>query len=123
MYSAFWLIESQSSPEFWEVAKGVMLTLSTSGILALLKMNWSMRDKVRDLSNEWPHLKDQVNRIDNRVKRIENRNTRLDAVYSDYITDLDRHNGPERRQSAQRLRHSLRATLEEGLAGDEETNR
>jgi hypothetical protein len=112
----------------WDAIRTVVTTLTAVGVVGIIKLQISMRDDVRDTKREIGNEHDgtgllgRVNRIDGRVMKIENRNLRLDAIYADYVRDLEQHDGPERRHSGKKLRASLRATIENELLTDEESN-
>jgi hypothetical protein len=120
------LLALQSGGMSWEDVRTVLSAVSVAGIIGTLKLLITMRDDVRETKREVGSEKDgtgllgRVNKIDSRVKRIEDRNLRLDAVYADYVSDLENHNGPERRTSGKNLRASLRATIEENLSAQAE---
>jgi hypothetical protein len=110
----------------WDAIRTVVTTLTAFGVVGIIRLQISMRDDVRETKHELGNEKDgtgllgRMNKLDGRVKRIENRNIRLDAVYADYVRDVASHEGPERRASGQRIKQSLRATLEDQIEMDEQ---
>jgi hypothetical protein len=108
----------------WDAIRTVVTSLTAIGVVGIIRLQISMRDDVRDTKREIGNEHDgtgllgRVNRIDTRVGKIEIRNLRLDAIYADYVRDLENHDGPERRHSGKKLRASLRATIE-GLEADD----
>lgn len=116
-----WLQQITPTVHFgWDDFRTALLTVIAAGVSFQVRITWTMRDKVRDMSLQWPTLNRKMNAIDHRVQRIEMRNMKLDAIYRDYVSDVQQHPGEERRRSGQRLRHSLRSSLEDELALEEE---
>lgn len=119
------LLALQSGGISWDDVRTVLSAVSVAGIVGTLKLLVSMRDDVRETKREVGNERDgtgllgRVNKIDTRVKRIEDRNLRLDAIYVDYVNDIEQHDGPERRTSGRNLRASLRATIEDQLSEGE----
>jgi len=46
------LLQATPAQSAWELAKGVMLTLTTAGVMGMLHLMLRMRDDVRDLKRE-----------------------------------------------------------------------
>jgi hypothetical protein len=102
---------------FWEIAKGVMLFVITTGVGFMVKLLWFVRDKViehdttlygRDKDNG---LRGGLRGLTDRVGLIEDRNTAIDAVAA---AERAQHQGPERRHAALRtLANLVRQELQE----------
>lgn len=97
------------SAEGWETAKGVMLTLSTAATMWIARTLFTLRDAVRDLKTAVGT--DGGNGVISKVKQhalrldaIEDRNLAIDAIAE---KEAREYQGPERRQSARRLRDQL----------------
>lgn len=94
----------------WEIAKGVMLSLSTASILASAALLWRLRDGVRDLKREVcgedgkNGLKSEMRNVLRRLTAIEARNIAVDAVAE---AERELHDGPDRRHHARRLRDKI----------------
>jgi hypothetical protein len=92
---------------FWEITKGVLLTLCTVGILAALRLLWKMRDAIQKLTHvvfgtEGKNgLFASAALYDLRLDSLEGWRTRLDAV-SEIEHEL--WEGAERRHRIRRLR-------------------
>lgn len=94
-------------PEVWEVAKGVMLSLSTLGVGYLVRTIRSVELRMREIEivvsgvDGKNGLRSAARDHHRRLERIEERNDRIDAV-----AEYEKHNyqGPERRQTSRRLR-------------------
>jgi len=73
-----------------------LLTLTTTGIIALLGLNWKLRDAVRDLriivgaSEKKGSLVHRVDEHDDLLESIIRRNLGIDLVMRQYIRDMRR---------------------------------
>ena len=120
IFAFAWLLQNNSGVQ-WDDVRTILSALTVAGMLGLIKLVMSMRDDVRDTKREVGNEKEgtgllgRMNKLDMRVKHIEERNIRLDAVYADYVRDVQAHEGPERRRSGHKIRQSLRASLEEAI--------
>ena len=96
-----------SAAQGWEVAKGVMLTLTTAGVMWSARTLLSVRDRVRDLSSVVMGrdgsngLKSASKDHEERIQIIEERHSNLDAIAE---FEKAQHPGPDRRHENRRLR-------------------
>ena len=101
----------------WEVAKGVMTTLSTAGILGVLTLCFSLRDAVRDLKRDVSGhdgkngIKSVVAELEERVGELEMRNAEREAV------ERAQYEGPERRHGARRLSDQRESSSQRSAEG------
>jgi hypothetical protein len=77
------------------ISAGVILqTLIGIGVVALLGLNWSLRDSVRDLlakvgsSTEKGTLINRVDNLETRTTTIEHRNMGIDIVMKQFVRDM-----------------------------------
>ena len=77
------------------ISAGVILqTLIGLGVVALLGLNWSLRDSVRDLlgkvgeSDKKGTLMHRVDHLESRTDKIEDRNLSIDIVMRQYVRDM-----------------------------------
>lgn len=101
-------IQTAVPAEGWEMAKGVMMALTTLGVGWTAKTVFFLRDDVRDLkrtvgTDGSNGLKTAVASLSDRLGRIEDRNSRIDAVAE---AERRQYPGPERRRELRRLRDS-----------------
>lgn len=104
------LLQTQLAPA-WELTKGVMLTLSTAGVLWTARTVFFLRDDVRDLKKDvggadgTNGVKSEVRALIRRIDSVEKRNDRQDLA-----EEIERENyqGEDRRQAARRLKDKLR---------------
>jgi hypothetical protein len=105
------MLQSSEVTQSWEVAKGVMATLSTAGILWACKTLFKVRDDVRDLKYDVSGkdgdngIKSLVKNLDKRVEVLEDHKIMLDAVED---AERAQYQGDERRHGARRLRDIIR---------------
>ncbi len=89
----------------WELAKGIMLTLTTAGVLFTVKTIFGLRDALRELtvivcgSDGQNGLRSSVRHHTERLDTIENRNRELDAISK---RERELYTGPEKRHQASR---------------------
>lgn len=103
-------VATQTTFEGWEIAKGVMLTLTTAGVVWTARTVFGLRDDLRDLkitvigSDGTNGIASKVKRNTARLDAIEARNLAIDAV-----VELERkqYEGPNQRRTVRRLRDHL----------------
>lgn len=101
----------------WELTKGIMLTLSTAGILWTSRTVFFLRDDVRDLKKDVGGadgkngVKSDVRTLGRRVDEIERRNDRQDVADE---FDREGYQGEDRRVRARRLRDQLKELDDKG---------
>lgn len=97
------LVPTETTPAWWEIAKGILLFAITSILAFIAKGFWSMRDLVRDHEvaingrNGENGIKRGLKAVTDRVDLIEDRNTAIDAVAE---AERAQWHGPERRHQA-----------------------
>ncbi len=106
------VILAQTTPAVsmsWDAFTGILLSLTTLGVLWTARTVFSLRDNVRDLMGEVGidgknGLKRKYADIDCRLSNIESRNDRIDAIVAN---ERDQWKGDERREDLRRERDSL----------------
>lgn len=97
------------------VSAGMILQgLIGTGVLALIGLNWKLRDSVRDLvakvgsSEEKGTLLHRVDGLEFRTERIEDRNKSIDIVMKQYVRDMrNMGRGGGRRASDEALQEAV----------------
>lgn len=98
----------------WDIAKGVMLTLTTAGVGWTARTVFVIRDDMRDLKTD-VHGRDGTNGIKSMVKQlitrvdaIEDRNLVIDAVAE---AEKEEYTGDERRHGLRSVRELIRSEV------------
>lgn len=105
------MLQSPEIAQTWEVAKSVMLTLTTLGVAWIARTVFVTRDDVRDLKYDvrgvdgTNGIKSIVKHLDERVGVLEDHKIMLDAVEE---AERQQYQGDERRHGARRLRDIIR---------------
>ncbi len=116
MMSLWWVVVAQTTPAVsmsWDAFTGILLSLTTLGVLWTARTVFSLRDDVRDLKGEVGldgknGLKKKYTDIFDRLNNIESRNNKIDAIAA---AERQQYDGVERREEARRLRDTLMPTL------------
>ncbi len=99
----------------WEIGKGVMLTLTTAGVLWIARSTFFLRDDVRDLAHDVRGrdgdngIKSSLRKLVDRTDALEGRNERLDAIKA---YEKEQYAGEDRRESERRLLDKVRAEID-----------
>jgi hypothetical protein len=91
------LLQATPAQSAWELAKGVMLTLTTAGVMGMLHLTLRMRDDVRDLKRDVGELALDSRDHGERLQILESWKTAEDAVTAiekEMLRNSDRY--PER---------------------------